>query len=96
MNTNEAIILSLVVLGTLWFALKQRASATTPAPVVDPLAMMQPTPFDPNPIPSPATHTQTSSDICRDYCAGRIVFFSDPGCNCQVALPDERGLRIQI
>lgn len=93
MNTNEAIIMSLIVLGTLWFALRNRATPTASgAPVLD---MMQPTPFDPKPIPTSTGGTGTPSDICRDYCAGKIVFFMDPGCNCQTSFPRD-GIRIQI
>lgn len=90
MNTNEAIIVSLLVLGTLWLALRNRATSTTSG-AVDLLDMMQPTPFDPNPIPAAAGGTGTPSDICRDYCSGRIQFFMNPGCDCR-----EGGLRIQI
>lgn len=96
MNTNEAIIVSLLVLGTLWLALRNRAAATpTASGAVDLLEMMQPTPFDPKPVPAAAGGTGTPSDICRDYCSGKIVFFRDPGCNCQLTL-NEGQRRIQI
>lgn len=99
MKQSEAFIVGGIVLVTLWLALRSRAAATPATGGIDQgkmIDMMQPYPVDPKPIPTTTGTQGTPSDICRDYCAGRIQFIMDPGCNCQVTLPDERGLRIQI